>query len=215
MKTGVRRPLETTWEDWTLGGGLPRAFAEPHQPLEVEIGPGDDDFLLRRAVADPRTNWLGIEYSRKRVGRYVQRVLEEVGPIGNLRLAWRPAADIVAPFLSPARVRAYHVHFPDPWPKKHHQRYRLLHAPFLHDLASSLEPVGEVVVLTDARDYAEEVTQLAAGEPLLWNATPEPGFEVLAPGEWPTVFEEQWRREGLDILRIRLRRVTGNDEVPR
>ena len=64
MKTGPFRPFETTWEDWVLGGGLLRAFEDPALPLEVEIGPGDDDFLLEQAEAHPDRNWLGIEYSR-------------------------------------------------------------------------------------------------------------------------------------------------------
>ena len=52
-----------------LGGGLLHAFEDPSLPLEVEIGPGDDDFLLEQAAAHPHRNWLGIEYSRKRVRR--------------------------------------------------------------------------------------------------------------------------------------------------
>ncbi len=54
MKTGPWPPLETTWEDWLLGGGPRAAFADPTLPLEVEIGPGEDDFLLESAAGAPR-----------------------------------------------------------------------------------------------------------------------------------------------------------------
>jgi len=208
MKTEVLRPFETTWEDWKLGGGVQAAFADPALPLEVELGPAEDDFLLRSAAEHPETNWLGIEYSRKRVHRYVRRMLDHAGPLGNLRLAWRPAADVVGEFLGQGCVQTYHVHFPDPWPKKHHHRYRMLTAPFLGDLAGSLVAGGEIVVLTDHREYAEEVAELGGAEPALEHVLPAPGWRVVAPGEQETVFEAQWRAEGLEIHLIRLRRAS-------
>ena len=149
------RPLETLWDDWVSGQGVAQAFGDPTLPLEVEVGPGEDDFLLECAVAQPERNWLGIEYSSKRVSRYVRRVLALAGPLKNLRLVWRPAADVIGPFLSPGKVAGYHVHFPDPWPKKHHARYRLMEPDFVHALAMSLAPGGTLDVVTDSRDYLE------------------------------------------------------------
>ena len=205
-KTHVLGPLETTWEDWTLGGGVVAAFEDPALPLEVEIGPGDDDFLLERALAQPEHNWLGIEYSRKRVHRYVRRALDRAGTLGNLRLAWRPAGDVVRPFLSPSAVERFHVYFPDPWPKKHHHRYRMLSPAFLADLGHALVPGGEVLFLTDHLEYALEVAQVVTEVEMLENAYPAPGYEIVGAGDRTTVFEDQWRAEGLEIHRLRLLR---------
>lgn len=201
------RPLETLWEDWVLCGGVAAAFADPALPLEVEIGPGEDDFLLEAARERPDRNWLGIEYSSKRVHRYVRRV-ERLGlPTGNLRLAWRPAADVIGPFLSPARVQGYHVHFPDPWPKKHHARYRLMGPEFVHDLAVSLVPGGTLDVVTDSRAYLDEMLAVLAAEPLLENRLPAPGWRSPGPGARTTVFEKRWRDEGRDIHALSFARV--------
>lgn len=200
------RPYETTWEDWVLGGGAAAAFAEPRRPLVVEIGPGEDDFLLEQAAAHPERNWLGIEYSSKRVARYVRR-LAEAGVGGrNCRLIWRPAADLVEPFLSPARVATYHVHFPDPWPKKHHARYRLFAGSFPAALATSLVPGGEVVVATDSEAYALELHEGMAAAPGLESVFPPPGFVRLPPAGRATPFEERWRAEGRTIHQLRYRR---------
>lgn len=206
MRPDVHRPFETTWEDWTLGGGLLQAFERPGLPLEVEIGPGEDDFLLEQALRHPDRNWLGIEYSRKRVHRYARRTTERAGPLGNLRLAWRPAADVVRPFLSPGRVERFHVYFPDPWPKKHHHRYRMLSLTFLEDLGAALVPGGEVRMLTDHLDYAEEIAQVVSESADLANVVGDPGYEVVAAGDRTTVFEDQWRSEGLPIHRLRFLR---------
>lgn len=203
-----RRPYETTWEDWVLGGGATRAFAHPERPLVVEIGPGEDDFLLDQARDRPTTNWLGIEYSSKRVARYARR-LEQAG-VGaeNCRLIWRPAADLVERFLSPGRVTTYHIHFPDPWPKKHHARYRLFAGPFPASLARSLVPGGSVVLATDSPAYAVEIHAGMSAVPGMASVHPDPGWVRLPPGARTTVFEERWRTLGRDIHYLRYTRRT-------
>jgi tRNA (guanine-N7-)-methyltransferase len=193
------RPFETTWEDWVLGGGLRNAFPRPDAPLAVEIGPGEDDFLLDQARAHPESNWLGIEYSSKRVRRYARRVGRVAPDLRNLRLAWRPAADVVGPFLSPGVVAAYHVNFPDPWPKKHHARYRLFTPEFAGSLADSLAPGGTVRLATDVLDYAAEIHAAFSQVPSLRSLRPAPGWVRLPPGERRTVFEERWREAGREI----------------
>lgn len=201
-----KRPYETTWEDWVLGGGPRRAFARPELPLVVEIGPGEDDFLLEQGRDHPDRNWLGIEYSRKRVERYARRLAAHGVGAGNVRLVWRPAADLVGPFLTPAVVAAYHIHFPDPWPKKHHARYRLFAGPFAASLSASLVPGGEVVLATDSPDYAAEIHAGMSAAPGMESVYPAPGWQKLPPGARVTVFEERWRAAGRDIHWLRYRR---------
>ena len=193
------RPLETTWEDWVLGGGVAAQFDDPSLPLAVEIGPGEDDFLLDQARARPDRNWLGIEYSSKRVARYVRRVRALAPALGNLRIVWRPAEDVVGPFLSPERVAAFHVNFPDPWPKKHHARYRLCRPEFAQAIAEALAPGGTVRFATDDEAYAAEIHAAFRAAPGLSSRVPDPGWAVLPEGARRTVFEDRWREEGRDI----------------
>src|SRR5262245_11203035 len=180
---GVERflPYETTWEDWTLGGGARRSFPHPDRELRVEIGPGEDDFLLDQARERPDVNWLGIEYSRKRIGRYARRASALGIGADNLRLVWRPALDLVEPFLSPGVVGAYYVHFPDPWPKKHHARYRLFTPAFAAALARSLAPGGFVQVATDSPAYAAEIHEASCHAPGVTTRHPAPGWITLPP----------------------------------
>ena len=208
MAHTILRPYEVTWEDWLLGGGARAAFPAPERPLEVEIGPGDDDFLTRSAQAHPDTNWLGIEYSHKRVRRYVRRIERAGLELDNLQLIWRPAADLIGPFLSPAQVTAFHVYFPDPWPKAHHARYRLLGPAFLEDVSAALVPQGRLHIATDSLDYAEEVREAARAVPTLQPLDRGIVIETEPPAEKTTVFEERWRAAGREIFGLRFVRET-------
>jgi tRNA (guanine-N7-)-methyltransferase len=200
MAPAPLRPHETTWEDWLLGGGPCAAFEDPSLPLEVEIGPGEDAFLHDSARANPDRNWLGIEYSRKRVGRYVRRIERGGGALPNLRLIWRPARDLVEPFLTPEVVAAFHIYFPDPWPKAHHARYRLMAPAFVTALRDSLEPDGVVNLATDSPEYTQEIREAFAQ---VAGMVEEP---ATAPGGRPTVFEERWRALGRTIHVFRFRK---------
>ena len=193
------RPYETTWEDWLLGGGAAARFEDPALPLEVEIGCGDDDFLYESALAHPDRNWLGIEYSRKRIRRYIRRIERRGRPMPNLRLIWRPAADLVGPFLTPGKVSAFHIYFPDPWPKAHHARYRLMAPEFVASLRDALEVGGTLDVATDSDDYVAEIQAVVAeagGLAPVPDARPGVGGVAV---DRPTVFEERWRAMGRTI----------------
>lgn len=198
----ILAPHEITWRDLHTTG-VAALYGDPTLPLEVEIGPGDDDFLLTASVAAPERNWLGIEYSHKRVRRQIRRVERVAGTPPNLRWIWRPAADVVGPFLRAGNVAAFHIYFPDPWPKAHHARYRLLDAGFLTDLAAALAPQGFVHLATDSRPYAEEIVAALAAVPALANAAPAPGWWMEPPQERTTLFEQRWRTEGRTIHALR------------
>lgn len=197
------RPYETTWEEWLLGGGASARFADPSLPLQVEIGCGDDDFLFESAKAHADHNWLGIEYSRKRVRRTIRRIERTLGPgadpMPNLRMIWRPAADLVGPFLTPGRVQAFHIYFPDPWPKAHHARFRLMTPEFVTSLREAMTAGGTLDFATDSDEYiveTDEVVGQVGGLVRVPDARPGPGGVA---GDRPTVFEERWRAMGRTI----------------
>lgn len=205
-KLSPLRPYETTWEDWLLGGGAAAQFEDPGKPLEIEIGPGDDEFLYDSAVAHPESNWLGIEYSRKRIRRYVRKIERRGVPLPNLRLIWRPARDLIGPFLSPGKVTTFHIYFPDPWPKAHHARYRLITPELVSALHGSLVAHGRVDLATDSTEYAEEMREAfdAVGG---WQAEDvRVDFEARAAEGRITVFEERWRALGRSIQFLRYRK---------
>ena len=64
------------------------------------------------------------------------------------------------PALPRACISKLFVLFPDPWPKKRHQKRRLIQTSFLDLLASRLKRAGRVYFATDDVSYAECVLEI-------------------------------------------------------
>lgn len=170
-------------------------------PLEVEIGSGKARFLIEAAGANPAHDFLGIELSlayyrvcRSRVAR---------AGLANARVVRADARRFVETALPPSSVRALHVYFPDPWPKRRQRKRRLLDGMSLEILASRLEPGGLLRIVTDHAEYGARIGPLLDTVPALerldWADLSEPPA---------THYALKYRREGRPIWRFLLRRKT-------
>jgi tRNA (guanine-N7-)-methyltransferase len=169
-------------------------------PLEIEIGTGKARFLIETARAHPARDFVGIERSLSYYRVCRDRVTRS--GLANARIFRADARAFVDACVPVGSVAAFHVYFPDPWPKKRQRKRRLLDGVFLELLAAKLEPGGLVRIATDHPGYAEELGPLVktvpALEELSWDA------HAIPP---PTHYELKYRAEGRPIRRFLLRRV--------
>lgn len=208
-----RRPKNPAWDlDLERTITLDRdALSEPWDlpalfgrtaPVEIEIGFGKGRFLLSAAQRWPDTNWLGIEY----VGACVQLVAERAAKrdLRNVRLVRGDAAVIVEGAIPPNFIAAYHLYFPDPWPKKRHHKRRLVKQPFAERLFSTLEPGGCLHIATDYEEYFAEMVPAisAAGLQLVDLPADRPEDDEV----FQTNYERKWIEQGKTIYRARFRR---------
>jgi len=163
---------------------------------EVEIGFGKGRYLLRRALAEPGTRFLGIELA----GEYFRLLATRARRRGvrNLLAIRGEAQTLLAAVLPRGFARAVHVYFPDPWPKARHGRRRLFDAQSVDLVLSLLMPGGRLWFATDHLAYGEAVEALLAGHPA---ATVR-----RRPGGWDegprTNYEAKYLAEGRPILRL-------------
>lgn len=131
----------------------PRRLFAGAAPLEVELGSGKGDFILERATQFRQRNFLAIELA----GSVFQWLAIRVARSGldNLRAIRADARSVVNLMLPAAGVRAFHIYFPDPWPKSRHSKHRLLSPSLVSGLARCLEPGGRVYLATDVDWYFE------------------------------------------------------------
>ena len=132
-------------------------------PLEIEIGAGKGEFIIERAAEFPERDFLAVELSAT-VARVLAVRCGRAG-LGNLRVVRMDARTLVNLMLPDLSVSAYHIYYPDPWPKERHVKHRLVTPALVASLFRTVEPGATAYVATDVRDYAAEIfpMMLAAG----------------------------------------------------
>src|ERR1019366_9367619 len=140
----------------------PEAIFGRRAPLEIEIGAGKGDFILEYASVNPEKNFLAIELS----GTVGQLLAVRCGraELPNVRVAKMDARTLVNLMLPDVSVAAFHIYYPDPWPKERHIKHRMVTPFFVRNLARTLQPDGAVYAASDVKEWAEEIfTMLEAG----------------------------------------------------
>jgi tRNA (guanine-N7-)-methyltransferase len=170
-------------------------FPQPG-PVEVELGCGKGTFLLWAAQTRPDTNFLGADRLLKRL-RKADKKITRLG-LPNLRLIHIEAGYLVSRLIPDRSVAAYHIYFPDPWPKRRHHRRRLFTADFVAALHRSLQPAGTINIATDHAEYFARIRQLF-DESGTFTETAVPPL----PEEARTDFERHCLAEGKSIYRCR------------
>lgn len=183
-------------------------FADPARPLEIEIGSGKGTFLVQQAALKPQTNYLGFEWAREFYLYATDRLRRR--SLDNVRLVNADATEFLHWRTPDSIAQVIHLYFSDPWPKRRHNRRRVVQDRFLADAWRILVPDGELRIVTDHDDYwqwmQEHFARWTSAETAVLIGRPGfPPFELLpfAPPESAsegelvgTNFERKYRREG-------------------
>ncbi|MFW5702007.1 MAG: tRNA (guanosine(46)-N7)-methyltransferase TrmB [Bacteroidota bacterium] len=174
-------------------------FAECRPPDALDVGCGKGRFLLRYALANPVENVLGVEIRRPLV-RWINEVARGE-TIANASAVWYSVVNGLDFIADEAVGRIFYL-FPDPWPKKRHQKRRAFSDKFLTDSARVLRRGGELFLATDVAEVDEYHRKLMEG-----NAD----FETrrVDASEWglpPTDKETFCIHHGIDVYRLVCRR---------
>ncbi|HEV2393826.1 MAG TPA: tRNA (guanosine(46)-N7)-methyltransferase TrmB [Verrucomicrobiae bacterium] len=172
----------------------PGAMFSKDQPLEVELGSGDGSFLVEYAAQNPDRNFIGVERLLGRI-RKMERKAARAG-LANLRGVRIESSYFLKSLLPPHGASALHIYFPDPWPKRKHQRHRLINEHFPALAHSALAPGGVVYVRTDDADYFQQMRECFSSSPFFRSVeTPQALAGLL------TDFESEFRARGVPTLR--------------
>jgi len=177
-----------------------RLFPEV-RPLEIELGTGDGSFLARYARARPTHNFIGVERLLGRLRKLDRKAVRD--GLTNLRLI-RIEASYLLQYLVPRESAiALHVYFPDPWPKRRHQKNRLINEQFTQSAQKALDRGGVIYLRTDEQNYfAQMISVFETNQAFRRVSTPPALIEVV------TDFEADFQARGLPIFRAAYQRVS-------
>lgn len=125
-------------------------------PVNIEIGIGNGEFIAHYASINKNENFIGFEVYKKAFSKAIKRC--EKLEIKNVRLIHYDGAFFVKLFPNNS-IKNFYINFPDPWPKKRHNKRRLLKTDFLKLLTEKLVTNGHIFIATDHNDYGEEILE--------------------------------------------------------
>lgn len=153
----------------------PPAIFGRRAPIEIEIGAGKGEFIIEHAAEFPERDFIAVELS----GTIARVLAVRCGRarLDNLRVARMDARTLINLMLETSSVSAFHIYFPDPWPKERHVKHRLFTPALAANIHRTLEPGAIVYIATDVRDYAAEIFPLVEAAGLIRAAESVPGAE--------------------------------------
>lgn len=140
----------------------PELIFNRNAPLAIDLGCGKGRFLSVHASRHPEINFIGIEIKLKRIEK-VDKKIQRL-ELENVRLMRIEAAYFIENMLPDNSLSTLYIYYPDPWPKRKHQRRRIFSPEFMNSLVRILTPQGVVHLATDHDDYFEQMKKVVSGD---------------------------------------------------
>jgi tRNA (guanine-N7-)-methyltransferase len=179
-------------------------FEPSVEDVWLEIGFGGGEHLISQAKANASVGLIGCEPFQDGVVKALSGIAAE--KIGNIRLHADDARPVLR-WLSDASIGRTFILFPDPWPKRRHQKRRLVSAATLAELARVMRPGAELRMATDSGDYARWILQAVRAQgSFSWTAERPADWRERPPDWPPTRYEQKALRDGRRCSYLRFRR---------
>lgn len=180
------------------------------QPIEVEIGTGYGEFMMEYSQQNPHVNFIGLDHRFKRsfsVAKKLDRLEHK-----NFRYL-RARGERLEYMFAENEVQSVFYFFPDPWPKKRHNKKRLFQKPFLDACHKILKNNGTLFIKTDHDGYFEWMLEYLKDETrfeiLLQSKDLRNEFPEHFLSLFTTKFEKIFLSQGTLIKSIVLRNIKG------
>jgi tRNA (guanine-N7-)-methyltransferase len=169
-----------------LRGLLSRAISGSTN-LVLEVGSGHGHFLTAYSAAHPKELCIGIDIASDRVVRANRK--RERAKLSNLHFILADSDDFLDAMPVGVKFSAVFILFPDPWPKRRHEKHRVFKATFLDAIAARTGKGTGLYFRTDHEPYFRDAVDIVRTHPA-WIES-DPG---AWPFEEPTVFQKRAER---------------------
>jgi tRNA (guanine-N7-)-methyltransferase len=169
-------------------------FSFRPEEIWLEIGFGGGEHLIAQAMAHREIGFIGAEPFVNGVAKALAAIERE--RIENIRLRAGDAGALIEKLSSGALSRLFLL-YPDPWPKRRHNKRRFISRANLRQFARILKLGGEVRFATDIDDYAGWTLRRFLDDPnFRWTAQKADDWRLPWPDWRETRYEAKAKREG-------------------
>lgn len=126
--------------------------------IYFEIGCGSGESTIGFAKANPDSIIIAIEVHRPSISHLVENAHNE--GLTNIRVAYSDGVQVLRDWVSDKSLSAIFAFFPDPWPKKRHNKRRLFRSEIVELMLKKLKPGGQIIAATDWAEYGKQMLEV-------------------------------------------------------
>ena len=130
--------------------------------MEIGFGMGEATAII--AKNHPNNAYIAVDVHPPGIGKLLGRIVEN--GLTNLRVIEDDVHIILPHMFEDESLDAIHLYFPDPWPKKKHNKRRIVNAGFLALIHPKLKKGGYIHIATDWVPYAISMQEVFAASTL-------------------------------------------------
>jgi tRNA (guanine-N7-)-methyltransferase len=130
--------------------------------MEIGFGMGEATAII--AKNHPNNGYIALDVHPPGIGKLLGRIVEN--ELTNLRVIEDDVHIILPHMFEDESLDAIHLYFPDPWPKKKHNKRRIVNDGFLALIHPKLKKGGYIHIATDWVPYAISMQEVFAASSL-------------------------------------------------
>lgn len=174
-------------------------------PMDLEIGTGNGYFFAHQSKHNPDRCLVGLEITYKTLIQTIRRAVATGAT--NMRMVRFHASNLSSLFQT-GELNNIFIYFPDPWPKKKHEKNRLFHLDFLLDTYDLQRPHSFLDFKTDSLDYFNwSIERIKKSPYKMTRLTHDLHNSDWASENFVTHFEKLWTCKGIKTNYLRLEKV--------
>jgi len=153
--------------------------------MEIGFGMGEATAII--AKNHPNNGFIAVDVHPPGIGKLLARIVEN--DLTNLKVIEDDVHVVMQHMIPDNSLDGIHLYFPDPWPKKKHNKRRIVNDGFLQLIHPKIKTGGFIHIATDWVPYAESIKEVFAASVLFTGG-------VIDKPEWRPV--TRFEGQGID-----------------
>ena len=153
--------------------------------MEIGFGMGEATALI--AKNHPNNGYIAVDVHPPGIGKLLARIVEN--DLTNLKVIEDDVHVVLQHMIVDESLDGIHLYFPDPWPKKKHNKRRIVNEGFLQLIHPKIKKGGFIHIATDWVPYAMSIQEVFAASTLFVGG-------VIDKPEWRPV--TRFEGQGID-----------------
>ena len=153
--------------------------------MEIGFGMGEATAII--AKNHPNNGYIAVDVHPPGIGKLLARIVEN--DLTNLKVIEDDVHVVMQHMIPDQSLDGIHLFFPDPWPKKKHNKRRIVNEGFLQLIHPKIKKGGFIHIATDWVPYAMSIQEVFAASTLFTGG-------VIDKPEWRPV--TRFEGQGID-----------------